>query len=60
LKPQEFTQSFPFMDFILGYLILEVLMLIPFLGQLAAFLIFLWAFGALSKYAYDGFQKKTS
>lgn len=57
-KPQEFTQSFPVMDFILGYLILEVLMLIPFLGQLTAFLIFLWAFGGLMKYIYDGLRKK--
>ncbi|MFA6097489.1 MAG: hypothetical protein WC788_07730 [Candidatus Paceibacterota bacterium] len=58
LRPREFSDSFPLMDFILGYLILEVLMLIPFLGPLFAFLIFLWAFGGLVKYAYDGFQKK--
>lgn len=56
-KAREFTESFPWVDFILGYLILEVLMLIPFLGQLVAFLIFLWAFGGFMKYVYTGLQK---
>lgn len=57
-KPHEFSRSFPLPDFVLGYLILEVLMLIPFLGPLAVFIIFLWAFGGLMKYAYDGLRKK--
>jgi len=57
-KPREFTDSFPLTDFVLGYLILELLMLIPFLGPLAAFLIFLWAFGGIVKYFYGGLKKK--
>lgn len=57
-RPREFSDSFPLMDYILGYLILEVLSLIPIFGKLAAFLIFLWALGGLVDYAYRRLKKK--
>jgi hypothetical protein len=57
-RPREFSDSFPLMDFILGYLILEVLSLVPIFGKFAAFLIFIWAFGGLVKYAYRRLEKR--
>lgn len=51
-KQDEFTGKFPLMDFILGYLVLTVLWMIPVLGWLAACLINLWAFGGIVSHVY--------
>lgn len=51
-KECEFTDKFPMMNFILGFLILEVLWLIPVLGWLAVCLLVLWSFGGLTEHIY--------
>lgn len=51
-KQYEFTAKFPLMNFVLGYLVLIVLWMIPVLGWLAVCLINLWAFGGIVSYIY--------
>lgn len=57
-KQYEFTAKFPLMNFILGYLVLTVLWMIPVLGWLAVCLINLWAFGGIVSYVYKKSQRK--
>ncbi len=57
-KEREFTEKFPLMNFILGYLVLTVLWLIPALGWLSVCLINLWAFGGIVSYVYKKLQER--
>ncbi len=58
LKEKELTEKFPWMNFILGYLVLVVLWIIPILGWLAVCLINTWAFGGIVLYVYRRTQNR--
>ena len=49
-KKRELTRKFPLMNFILGYLVLIVLWIIPVVGWLAVCLITAWSFGGIVWY----------
>ena len=51
-KERELTEKFPWMNFVLGYLVLLVLWMIPIVGWLAVCLITAWAFGGIVWYLY--------
>ena len=52
LKERELTEKFPWVNFILGYLVLVVLWIVPIVGWLAVCLITAWAFGGIVWYLY--------
>ena len=51
-KERELTEKFPWMSFVLGYLVLVVLWIIPVVGWLAVCLITAWAFGGIVWHLY--------
>ena len=58
LRERELTEKFPWMNFILGYLMLLVLWMIPIVGWLAVCLITAWAFGGIVWYVYRRFENR--
>ena len=58
LKERELTEKFPWVNFILGYLVLVVLWIVPIVGWLAVCLITAWAFGGIVWYLYRKFENR--
>ncbi|MCK5332586.1 hypothetical protein KAJ41_01835 [Candidatus Parcubacteria bacterium] len=56
-KEKELTKKFPWINFILGYLIIMVLWIIPIIGWLAVCLISAWSFGGVIWYLYKRFER---
>ncbi len=57
-KERELTKKFPWVNFIIGYLVLQILCLVPVLGWLAICLITTWAFGGVIWYFYRKLENK--
>lgn len=57
-RERELTRKFPWMNFILGYLVLMVLWIIPVVGWLAVCLISVWAFGGVVWYVYKRLEAR--
>jgi len=58
LREKELTEKFPWMNFILGYLVLVVLWIVPIVGWLAVCLITAWAFGGIVWHLYRKFENR--
>jgi small-conductance mechanosensitive channel len=44
-------------DFILGYIVIQIIALVPILGGLFIFFLFLFAFGRVAKYVFEIFKR---
>lgn len=51
-RDYKFTDKFPIAVFVIGYLILEILLVVPVFGWLAVYLIVAWSFGGLTEHIY--------